>query len=444
MKIIASSLVVLILLFSGCSTKQENSNLVDTKNEVKEEKLLKNDLDFINELALHDAIRAKDIEIVKDLVSHGIEINKKDLYGYSPLHLAVRFGQYDISELLISKGADVNSIDNYNDTPLLDSTRNGTNEISRLLLCNGANSDVEDNHKMKPIHNASKNKDLYIVEMIQSNSVVNMCEKLDITLDSYFEEENKICGKIEKGIAKEIKVTITDENSENIEFYDEVNAKIDSSSYCAKLNKKIKVSNPYLVTVVGTNSIDKDIEVSSLEKIKVVKEEPSIYISGLYEDLMEEFKEDFAPWNAELDKNGLVFRFKKPEVMFANGSSDVNEEYKKILNNFFPRYLRVVEKYKEEIVNIRVEGHTSSSYSTAKTEEEKYSKNKKLSEARAKNVYDYILSIDNETISLNKEWLGDVYSYYGMSSSDLILNEMGLEDELQSRRVEFRINKIKN
>lgn len=444
MKVLVSSLIVLLLLFSGCSIKQDNISMTETDEKNKEEQVFKNSVDFINELALHDAIRAKDIAIVKDLLVNDVNINKKDVYGYTPLHLAVRYGLYDISELLISKGANVNNIDAYNDTPLLDSTRNSTNDISRLLLCNGAKSDVNDKHKMKPIHNASKNKDLYIVEMLQNKSLVKMCEKLDISLDSYYEDENRICGKIKKGIAKNIKVTINDENAENLEPHEELDAEINGETYCVKLTREIVPINPYIVTVVGTNSIDKDIEVSSLEMLKVKKGEPTPYISGLYEDLIQEFKDDFDTWNAELDKNGLVFRFKKQEVLFSNGKSDVKEEYKQILKNFFPRYIKVIKEYKNEVLNIRVEGHTSSSFLTAKNEEEKYSKNKELSENRARNVYEYTMAIDDEIIISNKEWINKVYSYHGMSYDNLILNELGIEDMAQSRRVEFRINKIRN
>ncbi len=441
MKSLLSSLVVLLLLFAGCSSKQD-SDITKIDNKNNEEKVSNSDSDFISELALHDAIRAKDIEIVKDLISHGVEIDKKDLYGYTPLHLAVRFGLYDIVDLLISKGANVNNVDDYEDTPLLDSTRNSTNDISRLLLCNGANSNVMDKHDMKPIHNASKNNDLYIVEMIQNKSIINMCEKLDITLDSYSQKDNKICGKIEKGIAKNIKVTITDENSESLKPHEEVEAQIILDTYCAQLSREISENNPYIVTVVGTNLIDKDIESSSLEKIKIkeVKQEP--FIAGLYEDLVKEFQNDFDTWNAELDKQGLVFRFKKQEVLFANGSSEVKQAFKDILDKFFPRYIKVIEKYKDEILDIRVEGHTSSSYGVIKDEQIKYNKNKELSENRAKKVYDYTVNnIVNSEVEIDKEWLNKTYSYHGMSYDDLILNELGEEDEVQSRRVEFRINK---
>ena len=48
--------------------------------------------DFISENMLHDAVRSKDMGVVKYLVNQGVEINLQDDYGYTPLHLSVRLG----------------------------------------------------------------------------------------------------------------------------------------------------------------------------------------------------------------------------------------------------------------------------------------------------------------------------------------------------------------
>ncbi|XPV68946.1 MAG: ankyrin repeat domain-containing protein [Halarcobacter sp.] len=432
-----------LLLLTGCAQKSEVTNSGNSEVKKEQMKSMQSDGDFINELALHDAVRAKDFDIVKDLVNNGMQVDTKDKYGYTPLHLAARLNQYDIAEFLINKGANVNNVDVFKDTPLLDSTRNGTNEMSRLLLCNGASPDVYDRHDMKPIHNASKNNDLYIVEMIESDDITKMCEKLDITLDEYIEDTNQICGKIVKGYATDIDLAITDESSDSVKPFGKYKAEFDSEKYCATLDKKPDLTKSYIVTAVGSNSIDKDIEIANLGDL-VKKEEPvkSPYISGLYEDLMAEFGPDFEPWNAQLDKDGLVFRFKKPELLFSHGSSNIKNSYKKILDDFFPRYLKVIEKYKDQIKDIIVEGHTSSVYASAKTQAEKYAKNKILSEKRAKKVYDYTLSQEGPMTSENKDWLSSHYSYEGLSSDNLIYDANGKEDEALSRRVEFRINKI--
>lgn len=427
-----SSLIILLTL-TGCA--QKNGNEIEMSSEINTQ------ADFINELALHDAVRAKDLAIVNELIEKGTNVNTKDKYGYTALHLAARLNQYEIAKTLIKNGASVNTIDIYKDTPLLDSTRNSTNAMSKLLICNGAKRNVVDRHKMSPLHNASKNNDIYIVKLIKADDISLMCGILDISLDYYNEPEDLICGRILEGVATNVNLTIVEESNEEDKPFGTYKADINENKYCAKLDKKLVTNAAYVITAVGTNSIEKDIEVSNLNDL-LKKKEQSEYITGLYEDLMQEFGPDFEPWNAELDKNGLVFRFKKPDVLFTVGSSDLRVAFKDILDDFFPRYLKVLNKYTNEIEKVRVEGHTSSEFRRAKNDEQRYVMNKELSEKRANKVLVYTLENLSEIVGQTKPWLDTVYEAEGMSYDHLIYNADGSENKVLSRRVEFRINKI--
>lgn len=429
-----SSLILLFVL-TGCAQKKVN-NVEELNGNIN------NQADFIHELALHDAVRAKDLAIVNELIANGSKVDTKDMYGYTPLHLAARLNQYEIAKTLIDNGASVNNIDIYKDTPLLDSTRNSTNAMSKLLICNGAKKYVKDRHDMTPLHNASKNNDTYIVKLIHTKDMSKICEILDITLDYYNEPEDIICGRILNGVATDVNLTIVDESNNEDKPFGTYKADIDGSNYCAKLDKKLVTNASYVITAVGTNKIEKDVEVADLNDL-ITKKEESEYITGLYEDLMEEFGPDFEPWNAELDKNGLVFRFKKPEVLFTVGSSDLRVAFKGILDNFFPRYLKVLNRYTDEIEKVRVEGHTSSEYKRARNDEERYAFNKELSEQRASRVLVYTLENLSEIVGDTKPWLDTVYESEGMAYDDLIFKADGTEDKVLSRRVEFRINKLK-
>ncbi|XOB61917.1 ankyrin repeat domain-containing protein [Campylobacterota bacterium DY0563] len=441
-KVLFISFITLFALI-GCSQKTETVNEVQNTS-VEVEKGTQND--FINELALHDAVRAKDKSLVDELISKGVKVNTQDKYGYTPLHLAARLNQLDIAEKLFASGASINNTDKFGDTPLIDSTRNSTNAMSRFLICNGAERNVQDKHEMTPLHNASKNNDLYIAMMLQTQDITSLCEKLTITLEYYDDVDNKICGNIPTGVATNIDVTLAEDSEDSVKPMGPFKAQIDEKTYCAKLNKPLKSGADYLVTAIGSNDIDKAIATANLSDIKLTKEEPKDeYIEGLYEALMTEFGPDFGPWNAELDKNGLVFRFKDPTVLFKRGSSELRTKYTEILDNFFPRYLKVLDRYVDQIAAVRVEGHTSSEFRTAKSDEERYSKNKALSENRAKQVFDYTQNMTNDKeVKANSSWLEKVYSYHGMAYDDLIYDENGVEDKVQSRRVEFRINKIMN
>ena len=87
---------------------------------------------------------------------------------------------------------------------------------------------------------------------------------------------------------------------------------------------------------------------------------------NLYNELNEEFADDLQKWDAAINKTTLSVQFNSPEVLFATGSDKVKSKFKNILSDFFPRYVSVLRKYKDDIAEIRIEGHTSSHWGGAK------------------------------------------------------------------------------
>ena len=171
--------------------------------------------------------------------------------------------------------------------------------------------------------------------------------------------------------------------------------------------------------------------------------------SDLYNDLEKEFRKDLDEWNAVLNKQTLSIRFKEPEVLFAKGKAEVRPLFRKILDEFFPRYIKILTetrtddgeyKYKDDIAEIRIEGHTSSEWEGVRDREEvAYILNMKLSQDRTRRVLNYVLQIENPQIQQNKKWIRDNLTANGLSSSKLILNPDGTENSQESRRVEFRV-----
>ena len=82
--------------------------------------------------------------------------------------------------------------------------------------------------------------------------------------------------------------------------------------------------------------------------------------ADLNEILYAEFEKDLHLWEATITKDNSVV-FHSPKVLFKISKSDINNEFKTILEDFFPRYIKILtlEKYKNEIKEVRVEGHTS-------------------------------------------------------------------------------------
>ena len=182
----------------------------------------------------------------------------------------------------------------------------------------------------------------------------------------------------------------------------------------------------------------------------------------IYEELYEEFRDRLEEWHASIDKDTLAIRFKKPEMMFDRNEDELKPEYRKILDSFFPSYIRVLLKketgtdqfrFKDHIVEIRIEGHTDSDSPPESAcppgrdgrpnSNCGYYFNMQLSQNRARNVLKYCM--DMMQGREENGWLIKVLTANGMSYSHLICPDgtedcpAGRENKQLSRRVEFRV-----
>ncbi|MGK0405981.1 MAG: outer membrane protein OmpA-like peptidoglycan-associated protein [Oleispira sp.] len=158
----------------------------------------------------------------------------------------------------------------------------------------------------------------------------------------------------------------------------------------------------------------------------------------LYKDLQEEFAEDLPTWGAEIDKD-LSFRFNNSEILFDNGKSELKQQFKTILADFFPRYIRIItqDAYHDDILEIRIEGHTSSGWLGAYDDDDAYIRNMDLSQARTRSTLGFVIGLDE--VKDNKDWLKQYLTANGLSSAKVIRNEQGIEEPERSRRVEFKV-----
>ena len=149
----------------------------------------------------------------------------------------------------------------------------------------------------------------------------------------------------------------------------------------------------------------------------------------LYIDLQEEFKKDLTVWRATIDST-LCIRFQEPSMLFDEGQDILKPKFKEILDDFFPRYIAVLNRpqYRDNIEEIRIEGHTNTNGG--------YYSNMKLSQDRTRAVLQYCFSLMKEQ---DVAWLKGLVTANGLSSSHLILTKDGEENKDLSRRVEFRV-----
>jgi outer membrane protein OmpA-like peptidoglycan-associated protein len=154
--------------------------------------------------------------------------------------------------------------------------------------------------------------------------------------------------------------------------------------------------------------------------------------------LQSEFSKDFEQWNASL-LGDMTIQFNNPNMQFASGSSEITPEFKRILQDFFPRYLKIIrsDKFKNSVKEIRIEGHTSKFWRGA-SENDAYFYNMELSQQRTRSTLKYLMSLPQ--FLSDETWLKEHITANGLSSSRPLLKnpKSVLEDEV-NQRVEFRI-----
>jgi ankyrin repeat protein len=100
MKYILTTIAAVALV--GCGESQQSAPAPEAKPEPPTVKA--------PDISIHDAARDNNIEVLKQHLEAGIDVNVKDKFGDTPLHKAALNSHKVIAELLIEKGADVNVI----------------------------------------------------------------------------------------------------------------------------------------------------------------------------------------------------------------------------------------------------------------------------------------------------------------------------------------------
>lgn len=158
---------------------------------------------------------------------------------------------------------------------------------------------------------------------------------------------------------------------------------------------------------------------------------------SLYRDLQTEFGGDLKKWGAEIDEQTLEVRFLDPDMLFESGRADIRKPFRGVLQDFLPRYFKVILKYRDKIEEVRIEGHTSSDWAAGASVESAYFNNMGLAQSRTREVlrYAYGLARTDE----ERRWVREKIAAVGYSSSRPVLRQDGSEDVYRSRRVSFRV-----
>ena len=106
---------------------------------------------------LYRAVVDDDMDLVKELIAKGFDVDKKDDNYFTPLHYAAQNfstqnNGLEIAKMLINKGCDIESKDDYGNTPLSNAVFwfRGNPGMINLLLENGADKFNENNYGVSP------------------------------------------------------------------------------------------------------------------------------------------------------------------------------------------------------------------------------------------------------------------------------------------------------
>jgi ankyrin repeat protein len=91
---------------------------------------------------LHTCAEKGHLDVARDLIEAGADVNAKDNNGFTPLCFCAKKGHLDVARALIEAGADVNAkVDNGDNgvTPLYVCAQEGHPEVARALIKAGSN-----------------------------------------------------------------------------------------------------------------------------------------------------------------------------------------------------------------------------------------------------------------------------------------------------------------
>ena len=126
-----------------------------------------NIVDGYGDTLLYHSVIACNKEVVEYLINQGANINTWNHKGYTPLHKAISFYHLTIAELFIKEGAYINAATNNCDTPLHLAVEINCIPIVELLINKGANLTVQNNSCFTPLHLAKNRGHHEIIKLLE-------------------------------------------------------------------------------------------------------------------------------------------------------------------------------------------------------------------------------------------------------------------------------------
>ncbi len=123
------------------------------------------------------------LEKIKVLLDAGVNVNIKDMNGYSALQWSIFFQHDDLIELLITRGANVNDKFKGDIPPLVFSAKHGLKNAVRMLIKYGAKVNMTDHSGKSALMYAAEKGDRETTEFLIDNGAdINAKTKNGITV----------------------------------------------------------------------------------------------------------------------------------------------------------------------------------------------------------------------------------------------------------------------
>lgn len=119
---------------------------------------------------LHDAAKAGDVDLAKQLLDQGATVTKPDAAGEPPLLIAALAGHPNVVALLLERGSDIEIRNKGGLTALHAAAYGGNLEVVELLVSKGAVvNDTRNFYHMSPLHAAAEEGHADVVAFLLAN-----------------------------------------------------------------------------------------------------------------------------------------------------------------------------------------------------------------------------------------------------------------------------------
>lgn len=119
---------------------------------------------------LLDAAEHGDIELVKELLAKGVDVNYSGDWWATAFYMAIYNSHLELAKYLRARGAKIGNLEaEYNDpadTQLLNNIYKGNNEVVEYLISLGVNVNTVDNYLINPLLISINKRNYYITELL--------------------------------------------------------------------------------------------------------------------------------------------------------------------------------------------------------------------------------------------------------------------------------------